>query len=200
MPRIVDHAERRSTIAAAAAGLIADDGIEAVTMKGIAQRAGVTTGAVTHYFADKDAVILAALLFVEAEMRRRLQAAVERGDPLIDVLCASLPIDADTRRDWQVWRVFTDAASRSAPLLQHYRSAETAWLQAAMQVIGEHLDPAFAERDVELIGAVVDGIGDTASADPDSWPPERQRALLQHCLARVAPSTTDQRAPAQARQ
>ena len=200
MPRIVDHAERRSTIAAAAAELIADDGIEAVTMKGIAQRAGVTTGAVTHYFADKDAVILAALLFVEAEMRRRLQVAVERGDPLVDVLCGSLPIDGPTRRDWRVWRVFTDAASRSELLLQHYRSANAAWLATATQVLSEHLDQTIAERDVELIGAVVDAIGDMASADPDSWPPDRQRALLQHCLARVVPSSIDQRAPAQATQ
>ena len=47
-------------------------------MKGIAARAGVTTGAVTHYFNDKDEVILAALLFVDAAMRSRLDVALER--------------------------------------------------------------------------------------------------------------------------
>ena len=69
MPKIVDRVERRAAIAAAAADAIADEGIEAVTMKGIAARAGVTTGAVTHYFDDKQEVILAALLFVDAAMR-----------------------------------------------------------------------------------------------------------------------------------
>ena len=45
MPKIVDHDERRATIAAAAAMVIADDGVEGATMKAIASRAGVTTGA-----------------------------------------------------------------------------------------------------------------------------------------------------------
>ena len=70
MPKVVDHEERRSVIASAAADLIAEVGIEAATMKGIAVRAYVTTGAVTHYVDSKDEVILAALLLPAVQQAR----------------------------------------------------------------------------------------------------------------------------------
>ena len=182
MPKIVDRVERRAAIAAAAADAIAEEGIEAVTMKGIAARAGVTTGAVTHYFDDKDDVILAALLFVDTAMRTRLEFALERGESLVDALLVALPNEPESRRDWRVWRVFTDAASRSEVLMSHYRAANTAWLDIAAQVLAEQLDRKLDERDAQLVVAVVDSIGDTASADPTSWPIERQRQLLERCL------------------
>jgi TetR/AcrR family transcriptional repressor of bet genes len=185
MPKIVDRVDRRAAIAAAAAEAIADEGIEAVTMKGIAARAGVTTGAVTHYFNDKDEVILAALLFVDAAMRARLDVALDRGQSLVEALLAALPNDPASRRDWRVWRVFTDAASRSELLMSHYRAANTAWLNLATHVLAEHFERSPDERDAQLVVAVVEAIGDVASADPTSWPLERQRQLIQHCLERL---------------
>ncbi|MCP3857924.1 MAG: TetR/AcrR family transcriptional regulator [Actinomycetia bacterium] len=199
MPKIVDRVERRAAIAAAAAGAIADEGIEAVTMKGIAARAGVTTGAVTHYFDDKDEVILAALLFVDAAMRSRLDVAFERSESLVDALLAALPNDPASRRDWRVWRVFTDAASRSDLLMSHYREANAAWLDTAMHVLAEQLERRPDERDAQLVVAVVDSIGDTASADPTSWPQERQRQLIQHCLGRLEVVDDSVPAPSSAR-
>ncbi|MDH3817573.1 MAG: TetR/AcrR family transcriptional regulator [Actinomycetota bacterium] len=199
MPKIVDRVERRAAIAAAAAGAIADEGIEAVTMKGIAARAGVTTGAVTHYFNDKDEVILAALLFVDAAMRSRLDVAFERSESLVDALLAALPNDPASRRDWRVWRVFTDAASRSDLLMSHYREANAAWLDTAMHVLAEQLERRPDERDAQLVVAVVDSIGDTASADPTSWPQERQRQLIQHCLGRLEVVDDSVPAPSSAR-
>ena len=199
MPKIVDRVERRAAIAAAAAGAIADEGIEAVTMKGIAARAGVTTGAVTHYFNDKDEVILAALLFVDAAMRSRLDVAFERSESPVDALLAALPNDPASRRDWRVWRVFTDAASRSDLLMSHYREANAAWLDTAMHVLAEQLERRPDERDAQLVVAVVDSIGDTASADPTSWPQERQRQLIQHCLGRLEVVDDSVPAPSSAR-
>ncbi len=185
MPKIVDRVERRAAIAAAAAEAIADEGIEAVTMKGIAARAGVTTGAVTHYFTDKDEVILAALLFVDTAMRARLDVALECGQSLVDALVAALPNDPASRRDWRVWRVFTDAASRSELLMSHYRAANTAWLNTATDVLTDQLGPRLDERDAQLVVAVVDAIGDMASADPASWPLDRQRQLIHRCVERL---------------
>jgi len=185
VPKIVDRVERRAAIAAAAADAIADEGIEAVTMKGIATRAGVTTGAVTHYFDDKDEVILAALLFVDAAMRTRIDVALERSGSLVDTLLAALPNDPASRRDWRVWRVFTDAASRSDLLMSHYRAANAAWLDTATHVLAEQFGRRPDERDAQLVVAVVDSIGDTASADLAGWPQERQRQLIQHCLDRL---------------
>jgi AcrR family transcriptional regulator len=199
VPKIVDRVERRAAIAAAAADAIAAEGIDGVTMRGIAERAGVTTGAVTHYFNDKDEVILAALLFVDAAMRSRLDVALERSESLVDALLAALPNDPQSRRDWRVWRVFTDAASRSDLLMSHYREANAAWLDTAMHVLAEQLERRPDERDAQLVVAVVDSIGDTASADPTSWPQERQRQLIQHCLGRLEGVDDSVLAPSSAR-
>lgn len=189
MPKLVDHDERRAAIAAAAASVIADVGVEGTTMKAIAHRAEVTTGAVTHYFDDKEQVILAALLHADAALHARVDAALSRGREPVDALLAALPNDPASRREWLVWRAFGDAAIRSDVLRSQHRESMRAWFDAAAQAIAERArcTPVEARLDAELVISVVDAIADAAAIDPDSWPVARQRALLEHCLARVLP-------------
>ncbi len=193
MPKIVDHEERRTTIASAAAELIAEEGVEAATMKRIGARAGGTTGAVTHYFTDKDELILAALLLVDSSMQRRFATALETTETPLDALLAVLPNDVESRRDWRVWSVFSDYATRSETLMAQYRISTSAWLDAAVDAIaGQHgRTHDEARLDAEMVVAVVDAIGDAASIDPDSWPSKRQRQLLEHCFAKIACGLAD---------
>ncbi len=187
MPKIVDRTERRTAIATAAAEAIADVGIEAVTMSGIASRAGVTTGAVTHYFADKDEVVLAALLLVDSSMRARFKNASAQDSSLVDSLLAALPHDAESRRDWSVWRVFSDRASRSRSLRAQYRVSTGAWFDAAAEMLASQQGCSVedVELDAEMVVSVVDAIGDAASVAPRDWPIARQRSLLEHVLNTV---------------
>ncbi len=184
MPKIVDRAERRNAIATAAAQAIADEGIEAVTMKGIAARASVTTGAVTHYFASKDEVVLEALLLVDASMKARFTNALEKKGTLIDALLAALPHDAESRRDWSVWRVFSDRASRSDELRAQYRASTDGWLDAAVDALAaQHGSSTRTRRlQAEIIVHIVNAIGDEASVDPSSWPVKRQSELLKRAF------------------
>ena len=188
MPKIVDHDLRRAAIADAAAEAIAEDGIEAVTMKGIAERAGATTGTVTHYFGDKDEVLLEALLLVDAAMKTRLDDALRLGASPTDALLAALPHDRASRRDWIVWRVFSDRATRSDALRQQYRASTDGWLRAAATSLAERSGRAIDDvwLDAEVVVATVDAIGDAASVDLDAWPVERQRRVLDHVLERFA--------------
>jgi len=185
LPKIVDRVERRTSIAAAAAEVIAEEGIEAVTMHGIAARAGVTTGAVTHYFADKDEVVLEALLLVDASMQARFESALAQDSPLVDALLAALPHDAVSRRDWSVWRVFSDRASRSASLRSQYRASTSAWLGAAAEALASRRGCPLEDvvLDAEVAVSTVDAIGDAASVDPEAWPVARQRRVLEHVLS-----------------
>lgn len=187
MPKVVDHDERRATIAAAAARVIADNGVEKATLQAIACRAGVTTGSVTHYFADKEEVILAALLHADAAMQDRLDAALALGRSPVDALLDALPHDETSRRDWLVWRAFSDAAIRSESLLSQHRRSTNRWVDTATDAIATRTGctPDRARLDAELVVAVVDAIGDAASIDPADWPIERQRRLLEHCIGRT---------------
>lgn len=187
MPKIVDHDERRAAIAIAAADVIATEGVERTTLKQIACRAGVTTGAVTHYFSDKDEVIVAALLQADAAMQHRLDAAANLGGAPVDRLLNALPHDAESRRDWVVSRAFADAAIRSEALRLHHRRSKAQWLETASESVARQAGCTIAEArlDAELIVAVVDAIGDAACVDPDDWPVARQRQILEHCLSRT---------------
>ena len=70
MPKIVDHQERRAEISAAAARAIDEQGLDRVRLVDVARRAACTTGAVSHYFPHKEAVLAAALEHVLGELTR----------------------------------------------------------------------------------------------------------------------------------
>ena len=89
MPKLVDHAERRQRIIDAAWHLIADRGLEAATMREIAREAGYANGALTHYFADKEALLRAVYEHVYAATNDRAAEAVAglRGVDALRAFC-----------------------------------------------------------------------------------------------------------------
>jgi len=194
MPKIVDHEERRQEIGAAAAGLIAERGIDAVTMAGIADAAGVTTGAVTHYFTDKDEVILAALRWADGAMQLRSRRALAEHHDVATMILAALPSNEQSRLEWIVWVVFADRATRSRALMAEKRRRDREWHQLAVSVFEEmqaegKLDPDVdIETEACLAVATIDGIGFHAAWDPTSWPEDKQRRIINSFLARLAPT------------
>ena len=71
MPKVVDIQERRAELAAAAAQLIARAGVGAATLRDVAAEAGWTTGALTHYFADKRELLLFTFTIVAGATSHR---------------------------------------------------------------------------------------------------------------------------------
>ncbi|MEO3783200.1 TetR/AcrR family transcriptional regulator [Actinocorallia sp. B10E7] len=61
MPKQVDHEERRRHLAGAVLHLIGARGLEAATLRAVAAEAGVSMGAVQHYFKTKDEMVLFAM-------------------------------------------------------------------------------------------------------------------------------------------
>ena len=83
MPKVVDHEERRAELAAAVWRLASREGLEAVTVRRVAEEAGWSTGALVHYFADKEELILVAFRTGADRVGRRLAKLDERTtDPL----------------------------------------------------------------------------------------------------------------------
>ena len=92
MPKIVDHAKRKHDIAAAACTAISELGIEKVKLIDIGKQGGCTTGAITHYFANKNEVLIAAWDYLYSDLIKQTNIVSAR-EPysLIDVLSESLP-------------------------------------------------------------------------------------------------------------
>lgn len=175
MPKIIDHEERRRAIASAAVDAIAARGLASVKLVDIARSAGVTTGAVAHYFADKDAVLAAAL--EEVCTRLFLKIDMPAGPPTLDEIAGALPITREKQAEWRVWLAYWGRAPQVPALLeihqQYYDEIEAA---VADDLEGYHPAPRVAAA---AIIAAVDGIGARATLEPDLWPPTRQRELLE---------------------
>ena len=75
MPKIVDHEERRDELAAAVWRLASREGLDALTLRAVAAEAGWSTGALAHYFADKEELLLFAFETVADRVGRRVAAA-----------------------------------------------------------------------------------------------------------------------------
>jgi TetR/AcrR family transcriptional repressor of bet genes len=184
-------------MAEAAVHAIARSGLDQVRLVDVARAAEVTTGALTHYFDGKDALLAAAL----ARVAERLIAGIERlrDEDLVEAAALALPLDAAARRDWKVWLAFWGRAIASpelAGLHNRYYARMRALLVEAVRRdqarggIAKTLDAGAA---ADAVITAVDGLGLRASLDPQAWPAARQRALLESLLRPALASRERQR-------
>src|SRR5918998_1985719 len=131
MPKIVDHEQRREELAAAVWRLASREGLEAVTLRAVAAEAGWSTGALHHYFADKEELLLFAFRTVADRVRRRLEEAETRtSDPLElarAMLAEGLPTDRARQEEVRVWFAFLGLALTRPVLARAQRVTYRAW-------------------------------------------------------------------------
>ena len=181
MPKIVDHDLRRAAIVEATCAVIADQGLEAATMRRIAERAGSTTGLVTHYFESKHAVLIAALRHVHRSAGHRMLSAIQDAAPdqrLRVVIEEALPVDRQRLGEWRVWLAFWAQASTDSELGAEQRSRYAEWTQLLEDV----LEQSDCAAHVDSLIALIDGVGTRAALDSDEFPPDRQLAVVDHYL------------------
>lgn len=191
MPRIVDVDERRAALARAAAEVIASRGLSAASLREIASAAGWTTGALTHYFPDKRALLRFTLETSLAH--RRARGAARDGLPPDEALRASLvdalPVDEESRLHWIVTLAFCAQAAGDPELAEvqqdAYREFRAALAERVRAAGRATADGALAEA--ERLIAVLDGVSLQALFDPASWPAARQRAAIDAALASGGP-------------
>jgi AcrR family transcriptional regulator len=196
MPKIVDHAERRAALAAAVWQVASRDGLDAVTMRRVAAEAGWSTGALAHYFDDKEELLVFAFETVADRVGRRIvEAAEQTRDPLELMrvqLGEGLPIDRERRAEVRVWFAFLGLAETRPQLAKAGRDAYRLWRDrvaktlASAQRQGLVDDSIDAERESAALIALVDGLAIQATFDPRAVSAERQLEILDDRLARLA--------------
>ena len=183
MPKVVDHAQRRRELVAATWAVVAAEGIEAATVRRIAEEAGCTTGRITHYFADKEEVLVAALRQVHRAAGKRMLAAIgpRSGlEALRAVLAEALPLDQERVLEWRVWLAFWGSAATSASLQaeQHQRYREWRGLLKRVLATAQLSADIDLDRLVDQIVALVDGFGLQGVLDPQHPQPEQLASRL----------------------
>ncbi|TDD00487.1 TetR family transcriptional regulator [Saccharopolyspora terrae] len=130
MPKLVDHEERRARIADAAWRLIAERGIEAATMRAIAEAIGMANGALKHYFPDKNSIIRVAFthVFDSTNLRVRERLRGRSGMAALRVFCEEIMPVADlTDLEARVVLPFWQRALADPDLKRLYTDSMALW-------------------------------------------------------------------------
>jgi len=187
MPRVVDHRARRAEIVAAVFRLVAREGAEAVTGRRVAAEAGVSTGALAHYFSDKDELLTAAFTEVVARSHYRVQALSPDRDVaelLFQMLIAPLPLNDERRTESRVWFAFLDRGLAHKEATALLRTVYSEWRRSISEIIatGRRTGRFRADLDPHATAssliATVDGITMQAVVDPEALDPDAQRRLI----------------------
>lgn len=120
MPKVVNRDERKRVIVEAAWRIIADRGIDGVTMRDLASETGYANGALARYFDGKDEILELAYQHVIAATDQRIDRATSgrRGIEAAQAMCAEImPLTDEARLEGRIaialWqRALTDRAMR----------------------------------------------------------------------------------------
>lgn len=168
MPKIVDHAKRRQDFIEAACETILERSLEGTTVRAVAEKAGYTTGALVHYFGDKEELIQQALNHFGNQVRARMVDArrTSRGRAALrQLMLQALPADEAAAGRWRVWVAMWHRSETSAVMREEEQRRYREWLGR----IGETLEESVADGELpesvhiddeaRAIAALVDGAG-----------------------------------------
>ncbi|POZ55939.1 HTH-type transcriptional regulator BetI [Lysinibacillus sphaericus] len=127
MPKIVNHQERKASIAKATWNVIARDGLRGATVRSIAKEANLSLGAVRYYFNTHEELIVFAMELVEQQVNERIAQHLQKPLPIKQIIVAVLlelvPISEQHIIEMQVWLEFVSYKVRSGePTEEHILS------------------------------------------------------------------------------
>ncbi|WP_179275900.1 TetR/AcrR family transcriptional regulator [Rhodococcus sp. 06-235-1A] len=195
MPKVVDTGERRQRIFEAVFDVVVEAGIGQVTLRAVADAAGLAIGSVRHYFSSRDELIGAASEEVIeritariAEHRDRLDGSKDRLAIAEDMLCELLPLTELTSREVLVWLEIV-TSGRTDPVLS--ASADRLFtgsrtLAGLIVMHAELVPKSESVLETERLAAMIDGLALRASLHPDQLPPALARSVVRRHLRQLS--------------
>jgi len=192
MPRVVDGEVRRTEIAEAVLRVLARDGVEAVTMRGVAVELGCTTGMLTHWVEGRAELIRLALAGIVQRQTDRALACLEGGagiDAVVQALEQFLPLDDERREEAIIWLGFWALAVHDPALRFENRDRYCEFRRTCTRFLRDQGAPAgAASLVVDHVMSTVDGMAVAAVLEPEHWTVARQRRTLRHVVEMVRDS------------
>jgi AcrR family transcriptional regulator len=192
VPKKVDHAHRRRTIAEALWQVVIRDGLDQVSLRSVAAEAGISMGMVQHYFASKDDMLVFALDSLTEQVGRRIAAAFaalgDTAGPRERVrasLVQTLPLDDERRVEAMCGVAFLARAPVDARIAEYFRTSYGEghrYLTEQLALAGV----AAPERQAHLLFALADGLNAHALAGHHT--PQTALAVLDDHLDQLFPS------------
>ncbi|MFC6356962.1 TetR/AcrR family transcriptional regulator [Luethyella okanaganae] len=183
MPKVVDHEAHRAELAAAVWRVIGRGGMSSATVRAVAAEAGVSPGALRHYFSDQAGLLRFAAEMMTQRVVERLRGHMAEGDTGRELsqrlLEEMLPLDEDRRIEVIVWLEGLSQA-RLDPQLAGLKTAgwfgerhvcRIAWASARDLAIPQQATDEFSnpidELAVDKLHTFLDGLTLQAVAFPE---------------------------------
>jgi AcrR family transcriptional regulator len=204
MPKLVDHEERRAEVLEATWRVVAREGIDGASMRGIAHEVGWSTGVLSHYFHNKDEIIRTALERAHSTVFNRAVSRSEEYDgvvAVVAVLSEGMPLDHERRLAATVEVAYWGRIMVKPELETYQRKIYELWwglirgLLGRAEEKGELRMSADCDRLATSLITAVDGVSVGASMFPDRLPPRVQfevvRSVLDPALTAAATRVVD---------
>lgn len=191
MPKLVDHADRRARIAEVTWRLIAERGVEATTMRAIAEAIGMANGALKRYFPDKNSIIRTAFTHVFDATNQRVRERLHdrTGLAALQVFCEEiLPVSDLARREARVVLAFWQRALADADLRQLHADSMALWRGEIIEFLRQGRDEGTVRTSTsdevvaEQLLAMLNGLQSLALLDSASGAAEVQRRAVEAFL------------------
>src|SRR5881392_1189373 len=178
-PKVGVAPRRRAQIVRATIRCLARAGYSGLTMKTVAREAGVSQGILHYYFADKRAILVAALDAVTADLDRRVAAAQARGAGdararLRALVTACLRLALEEREFWVVFVEFWGEMMHDARLREINAALYRRMRRQIGALVAEGIRAGtFRRVDVgeaaAVVLALVDGVSLQFTFDPKAF-------------------------------
>jgi AcrR family transcriptional regulator len=192
MPVFVDREERRRQVVAVASRLIAEAGLDAVTIRDVAEAAECSTAIVSHYFHNKRELLFLTYNSSIDRATERCEAALTAADGDLKAYVAELmPLDEERVIEWKIWVAFWARAVADPEIAQVQRSCIVRTRGNILRIMRE-LDAkgvfapgvSLAEEARRILTLLL-GMAVQVLFDPADWPAARQHAVIDGELAKL---------------
>jgi AcrR family transcriptional regulator len=189
MARAADRPAQGEALSRAVWDVLAQQGLERLTVRAVAAAAGCTTGLVMHRFPHRRALLRHARELLHETTRRRVEelaaAAATPREALRAVLRQGLATDAETMHESVVWTGFLAAAVSDPELIEIHRTNNRSWRSRVERLVAAAA-PDWAAGRVTAVAlaltAMVEGVAAFAAADPAGYPTADQERMLDETL------------------
>lgn len=191
MPRIVDHEKKRKSIAEAAWSIIKKEGIEKASIRRVAIEAGMSAGALRHYFSTKDEMLLFIMDYYLEEGKKRSQSKSWSDNPLqavAEVLLELIPIDEEKKIETSVWWILALQSLTSDTLKEKKDEMTNGMYELASSMIeilvlqGILSDSTNVKLEKSRLAALIDGLSIHALLRPDVYSPDKVKEVIRYHL------------------
>lgn len=191
MPKIVDHEKRKQHIAEAAWRVILERGMQGASVRNIAREAGLSLGALRHYFSSQRELLHFSMKLVQERVETRIGeiagSALPPRERALRVLLELVPVDQETWAEMEVWFAFVYHA-RFEGLENVLKDRLWQGMRRLIRYLHDCrvLRPGLdLEFEAERLYALVDGLALHALLEPERLSRERVTEVLVKHLASI---------------